>query len=124
MKLFFKTLILLGFSIFVVSCVNLIKGYEWLEGQWVSGEDSYDKVCVNITKSYIQFVGELWNDDMNLDNADKQEFTIQIVHNSFIGDVKAICIDDHPRFYIDESRQEIFWLYDFDVKMYLSKDSE
>lgn len=105
------------------SAVNRLEGYEWLEANW-SGSD-VQQVFVKITPQYYQLVGEMWNEDMNLANAEKKEYVIKVVHDQFLGDVKGICDDqdsDYATIYLDEAKKAIYWVYDFDSKVYLTKE--
>ena len=99
---------------------NKLQGYEWLEGEW-SGA-AVQQIFVNITPQYYQIAGEMWDDEMDIAKADKKDFSIKIIHDTTLGDLKGICDgEDSATIYIDESKQSIFWIYDFDKKIYLSK---
>ena len=107
----------------VKSSDNRLEGYEWLAGNWIGRNTQ--QVFVKITPQYYQLVGEMWNEDMNLANAEKKEYVIKVVHNEFLGDVKGICdgLDsDYATIYLDEAKKAIYWVYDFDSKVYLSKE--
>lgn len=102
---------------------NALAGYEWLEGTW-KGSDIAEFV-VKITPSYYQCASEMWDEDMDLTQKEKISFFINLVHDDFIGDVKAICHanDSTARyFYLDEKSKSIYWLYDFDMEIYLKKE--
>lgn len=100
---------------------NKLKGYEWLEGKWKGTETQ--QIFANITPQYIQIVGEMWDEDMNVDKAKKKDYTIKILNNEFLGDIKGICeTEDYATLYIDEAKQSIYWIYDFDQKIYLTKE--
>ena len=124
-QLLYVLTLALSIGIFTASCGNptdnKLKGYEWLEGKWKGTETQ--QIFANITPQYIQIVGEMWNEDMNVDKAEKKDYTIKILHNEFLGDIKGICEkEDFATLYIDETKQSIYWIYDFDQKIYLSKE--
>lgn len=99
-----------------------LEGYEWVEGRWKS-EDPAGQTFVNVTPHYFQIVSEMWDDDMNLNNAEKKDFDIKIVSNEYFGDIKAIVeknSDADPRIYLDEREKALYWIYDFDQKKYLT----
>ena len=118
-----RILLVVLLSITATSCktaVNKLQGYEWIEGQW--GGDAVQQVFVNITPQYYQIVGEMWDDEMDIAKAEKKSYSIKILHNATLGDLKGICDgEDSATIYIDESNKSIFWIYDFDKKIYLSK---
>ena len=112
---------ILGLCVILNSCTNALDGYEWLEGTW-TGEIPHH-VVVKITPTYFQAVNDIHDTNMNINEAKRQSYTIKMV-NSFIGDVMAICPKDGAEeFYIDENKKAVYWLYDFDQKIYLNKKS-
>lgn len=129
-RIFYGIIIMLTLSmgLVAISCSSKsskLEGYEWLEGKWKG--DEVQQIFVNITPQYYQIVGELWDDDMNVGKAEKKNFSIKILNNSFLGDVKGICEsndegDDFVRLYLDEAKKSIYWVYDFDQKIYLTKE--
>lgn len=125
-RLFYVLMLTLCVGLLATSCGNSkksskLEGYEWLEGEWKG--DEVQQIFVNVTPQYYQVVGEMWDEDMNLDNADKKDYEIKIIHNDFLGDVKGICdSNDYATLYLDESKQSIYWVYDFDQKIYLTKE--
>ena len=117
-----KPYILLIVSMLIVSCSNSkLKGYEWLEGVWES--DEYFYMSVNITQEYMQSINGLLDGEgnKNIYSAPKDGYSIEIVHNYFLGDIKAINQEQGTQFYIDEAKKSIYWIYDFDQKIYLTK---
>ena len=124
-RLLYVLALTLSIGVSFISCNNStdskLKGYEWLEGKWKGTETQ--QIFANITPRYIQIVGEMWDEDMNVDKAKKKDYTIKILHNEFLGDIKGICEkEDFATLYIDETKQSIYWIYDFDQKIYLSKE--
>ena len=117
-----KPYILLIVSMLIVSCGNSkLKGYEWLEGVWES--DEYFYMSVNITQEYMQSINGLLDGEgnKNIYSAPKDGYSIEIVHNYFLGDIKAINQEQGTQFYIDEAKKSIYYIYDFDQKVYLTK---
>lgn len=97
-----------------------LKGYEWLEGKW---EDrSFDVVSyqnqhnIIITKKYYQ---EIWDEEAVVEDQPKQKIAIRDADNkneSLEHRYKSI-----GSFHIDEETQRLFWIYDFDQPIYLTK---
>jgi len=119
MKRFFQlAMLVLCLSIISTSCSekkkSKLEGYEWIEGKWVSEE-----VFVKITPQYYQYVSELWwSEDMD----EKMDYDIKIVKNECLGDIKGLVENDGFSFiYIDEAHKALYWIYDFDQKMFLTK---
>lgn len=123
MKRFIQlTMLVLCLSMISTSCSekkkSKLEGYEWVEGKWTSEE-----VFVRVTPQYYQIVGDLWDEDMDLNNAEKKDFDIKIVNNEFLGDIKGFVENDgSSKVYIDEEEKALFWIYDFDQKMFLTKN--
>lgn len=113
---------MLSAGIMFSSCDNkksAIEGYEWLEGKWVNDGGIYN--CVVITDEYCQYTSELWDNEIitDLTNQPKEPMSIEITYDQFLqGDFKTFA---GGMYFIDEVKQQIFWLYDFDIKMYLKK---
>ena len=105
---------------------DALKGYEWLEGKWVDegylykGYD-HDYHSVIITKNYFQSAASLTDDEMIIDPASKpkKKLSIETTKEGWLNGIKSF----HD-YYIDEERQQIFWLYDFDIKHYMTKVSD
>lgn len=102
---------------------NALEGYEWLEGRWVTENMSsdYEYSCAIITKDYCQYTSHLWDGEVitDLSGQPKLPVKIELKYDPFMGDVKAVC---EGRYYLDEARQQIYWVYDFDQKMYMEKN--
>ena len=115
-----KPYILLIVSMLIVSCSNSkLKGYEWLEGVWEGKDNStLFYASANITPDYIQSIYVFIDEKANVYDAPKEDYAIEIVHNSFLGDIKSI---SGTQFYIDEAKKSIYYIYDFDQKVYLTK---
>ena len=119
-------MLLLGLSIMTTSCSqNKLKGDEWLEGTWRSSTDSGLKIA-KITPRFFQMVDDMSDEDMDIDNAPLGDYVIKIEHNEYLrSDVKAIYANEgnaYPSVYIDDEKQAIYWLYDFDIKVYFTKE--
>ena len=126
-RLSHEVLLLLCLSLMLTSCVeqskSKLEGYEWVEGKWESND--YPQVYVKVTPQYYQFVGELWDEDMNLNNAEKKDYSIQIESNEYLGDIKGIIErGGAATIYIDEGKKSLYWIYDFDQKVYLTKNTD
>ena len=126
-KIVYIIMLLQVAGMMAVSCrnaaTNKLEGYEWLEGKWKG--DEVQQIFANITPQYYQVVGEMWDEDMNLNKADKKDYEIKIIHSNFLGDVKGICdidSDDYAILYLDEAKHSVYWVYDFDQKVYLTKE--
>ena len=80
-------MLVLCLSLISTSCTkSKLKGYEWLEGEWLS-----DEALVIITPQYYQMIGELWDDDtVNRSNAEMRVYKIKTVHNDFLGNLKGL----------------------------------
>lgn len=121
-RLFFLALLTLGFSVMLSSCDSnkgALEGYEWLEGKWVSDHTPGLYSSVIITPNYFQCTSELHDGEVitNVAKRPKQELKIEIYYNDMLqSDVKSFDI-----YHLDETRKEIYWLYDFDQKIYMRK---
>lgn len=133
-KLFYSIVSIIGLTMFITSCGNssnnALKGYEWLEGRWVT-EDAhlyghnnklldYMYNCIIITEDYCQYTS--YNEDneviTDLKQKPKQSLSIEIENNPFIGDTKIVA---GTGYYIDEAKKQLFFIYDFDQKCYMVK---
>ncbi len=101
---------------------NPLEGYEWLEGRWVTQDLDNDFMyhCIIITKDFCQHTS--YNEDdgiiTDLKQKPKKTYTIEIESNPYIGDTKIIT---GTGYYIDEAKKQLFFIYDFDQKMYMKK---
>ena len=98
---------------------NNLKGYEWLEGKWeYSSPEGYLDTYLVITPSYYQsFRPDFDYESTDIMNQPKEAYSIALEHNDFVGDVKMI----GGLYCIDEARKQVYWLYDFDQRIYLEK---
>ena len=133
-KLFYSILLVIGLTMFITSCGNssnnALEGYEWLEGRWVNEDEhlygpnnkllDYMYNYIIITKDFCQYTS--YNEDneviTDLKQKPKQSLSIILQSDPFIGDAKIIA---GTSYYIDEARQQLFFIYDFDQKIYMNK---
>lgn len=111
---FFVIALMFVISVVLSSCgKNAIDGYEWMEGKWESRwYDGGLRKGVIITKNHYQSANE------SETYGPEEELVIEIHYDQIIGsDVKYL----GDGFYIDENKHQIYWLYDFDQKMYMTK---
>jgi hypothetical protein len=125
-KMFLSMMLALGACVMLSSCgckkESAIKGYEWLKGKWVSedasnGEEFYH--CILIGDNYYQETSYNWDGEVITEpsNQPKNPINITIEYNEFLNtDVKTI-----GSFYLDEEKHKLYWLYDFDIPMYMIK---
>ena len=117
-------MLMLCVSIMFSSCGNeksAIEGYEWLEGKWVT-EDGYSEDfynCVIITKDYYQYASVLHDGEVITDVASKpkEKIELEIYFDQFLQSDEIV----FGIYHIDIGRKQIYWLYDFDQKIYMSK---
>ena len=129
-KLMYAAMLLLGLSI-LSSCVNnkpkkMAEGYEWLEGTWTYDAWFPSPTVLKITPEYFQCVREDLDETLNPDTAEKQSYKIKVVHNESIGDAKALvencgADNEYAYFYIDDKEKRVYFLWDFDVPEYMTK---
>lgn len=122
---FFFLMLVLSVNIMFSSCSNkksAIDGYEWLEGKWVTEDrysDDYFYNCVIVGKDYFQYASELEDGEVITDVASRPKNKIEI-KMYFVRELQS----DEKVFYIyhiDEGKKQIYWLYDFDQKIYMKK---
>ena len=120
-KLLLIVILMLGVGVMFSSCSgkkSAIDGYEWLEGKWITDIPSFYN-CVIVTKNYFQYASELEDGEVITDvtSKPKNDIVIEMYFNQYIqSDVKTVGI-----YHIDEAKKQIYWLYDFDQKMYMKK---
>lgn len=105
------------FCFTVVSCGgSSIEGYEWVEGDWVNWNQN---ISFNITESHC----ELRRPEYTIK---KTKYIIDTVYSDILGYQTAICkLNDEelsPIVYIDEKREALFVVYDFDQRFYLENE--
>ena len=121
-KLLLVFMLMLGIGITFSSCSgkkSAIDGYEWLEGKWISDESEGLYSCVIINKDYYQSASYMEDDEVITDVASKpkQEIVIEMYFDRFLqSDVKSF-----GRYNIDEGKKQIYWVFDFDQKIYMRK---
>lgn len=124
---FVNFFVVLCFSFFIlVSCKhneNASKNYKWLDGTWVNADEYGDDLelvsCVIISDGYCQEMRYDYDDSgmTYIETLPKYPIEITIEFSEFLDSyVKTI-----GNFYIDEAKQQIYWLYDFDQKIYMKK---
>ena len=130
-KLLYLALILLGIGI-MSSCKggqknSNLQGYEWLEGRWEYTEDEMLTNKAIITPSYIQSYFVMTDEGEDASTQPKLDYEIKVCNYEFTSsDLKAICIkssdgEGGPIYYIDEAAKDIYFFYDFDIEIHLSK---
>ena len=105
------------FCFTVVSCGgSSIEGYEWVEGDWVNWNQN---ISFNITESHC----ELCRPEYTIK---KTKYIIDTVYSDILGYQTAICKlngeELSPIVYIDEKREALFVVYDFDQRFYLENE--
>ena len=91
----------------ISSCAqNPLKGYEWLEGEWVSSaDDDPFWARVIITKNNYKFVNFNWNDSPNdIDKAPAKPIKIQMKMNDILG--KTV-LEIEDCLYIDKANKKV-----------------
>ena len=114
----------LGVGVLFSSCgakKSAIKGYEWLEGKWVTEDCTSDMFynCVIITSDSYKMTSYNYDGEVVTDLSDRTPTALEIEtsYNEMLGsDFKTFDV-----YYIDEQKQQIFWLWDFDQKVYMEK---
>ena len=117
-KHFFVIALMFVISVVLSSCgKNAIDGYEWMEGKWESRAAAGNLTrSVIITKNHYQTTPIFPREDETY--GPEEELVIETYYNHTLGsDVKSF----GDGFYIDEHKHQIYWLYDFDIKMYMTK---
>ena len=93
-----------------------LKGYEWLEGTWEDREFDIGPRKIFITKKYYQ---RIWDEEGAVEDQPKQKIAIRDADdNSEYPELRYKSIGN---FCIDEETQRLFWIYDFDQHIYLTK---
>lgn len=121
---FFLLMLVLSVNIMFSSCSNkksAIDGYEWLEGKWITEDyDSYDFYnCVIVGKDYFQYASGMEDGEVITDVASKpkNKIEIEMYFSEYLqSDEKVFGI-----YHIDEGKKQIYWIYDFDQKIYMKK---
>ena len=98
-----------------------LKGYEWLEGKWEDrgefGERYHLYKNILITKKYYQ---QIYDEEGAVEDQPRQKIAIRDAKDknseSLEKQYKSI-----GNFHIDEETQRLFWIYDFDQPIYLTK---
>lgn len=125
-RILFVVMLMLNITLICSSCggeKSAIEGYEWLEGKWITeylqGDVAYN--CCIITKEYCQYTSFNLDGEVITDVASKPKvpIVIEISYNQYLeSDCKTFA---DGMYYIDENKQQIYWLYDFDQKVYMKK---
>lgn len=124
MKQILTIMLMLGISFTLSSCSDkksAIDGHEWLEGKWITEdlESSGLYNCVIVGKDYFQYASEIEDGEVVTDVASKPKKEIEIniyFNHSLQSDVKVF-----GDYHIEEGKKQIYWLYDFDQKIYMKK---
>ncbi len=123
-KFLFVAMMILGVGVMLSSCESkksAIDGYEWLEGKWVTADCTIDLFynCVIITPDNYKMTSFSIDGGVVTDLTDKTPEVLKI-ETSYVSALESD-FKSFDMYYIDEQKQQIFWLYDFDAKVYMEK---
>ncbi|MBR5300585.1 MAG: hypothetical protein IKU36_10120 [Bacteroidales bacterium] len=95
--------------------------YEWMYGKWEMEDTSRDDamyVSLIITPHYLQAYRVMIDGEgLDVGDMEKTPYEIHVSDATFSNGFTTL--DD--TFFIDQKNESIFWLYDFDMEMHLTK---